>query len=504
MNEKKEKYFGIEFPQNSTMSVEEKRQLAKLLFISPTTGVNEVKSIINNQKLTTAIGKLVETLNCEIESVNFGDDTDFAESSSISKKMLKKKFKEWQKEFGLPTAEEVSEIIAEKNIAIKGVWADIYNKCKTYTINSPVKHFEYLSEYIIGQENAVKTISLLMHQQKINANSNVLLPKNAVLLIGNTGTGKSHLVNKSRELLGVPLQRINCASLVPAGIVGQTIDKYLTSLYLSTDSSKKLTANAMLHFDEIDKLSTIYHSSDAFKSNIQLELLRFFDQNEKISIPDSHRQFCDLVSIPTDGLMLVFSGAFSGLDQIILKRLNNEKNKDMSLIDTGNILQYCTTQDIVDYGIIPELAARMSLISPLNQLDENNIYDILLNAKDSIYRQHLNKCKLLGLNIKFTDSALRKIAKMVVSQNIGVRALNSIFNNLLNEFYFDLDKYKNAKILINDKTVDFLLNKQVLQPIIKEFEREKNLNKIALQFNSNIDSILDIYSQWKLLLTNKN
>ncbi|MDD3858845.1 MAG: AAA family ATPase [Bacteroidales bacterium] len=496
----KEIFFGLQFPADMPLSKKDKYKLAKLLFISPTTGVNEVKSILGNTNLISAISRLIEVLNCELESVDF---TKIDESNTdYNAKSYKKKFKAWQKEFKLPTLDEITELLIEKNIAIKGIWADIYNKCKSRNFNSPEKHFEYLSEYIIGQENAIKTISLLMHQQKIKSADNMPLPKNAILLIGKTGTGKSYLVNKSRELLGVPLQRINCASLVPAGIVGQTIEKYLTTLYISADASKKLTSISMLHFDEIDKLSTIYHSDDALKSTIQLEILRFFDQNEKIYFPDSHRQFSNLVSIPTDNLMLVFSGTFSGIDKIILKRLMTENITDMSLIDTNNILQYCTTQDIVDYGIIPELVARISLISPLNQLSEDDIYNILRYAKDSIYKQHLNKCKSLGLNITFTDDALKKIAEMAVLQNIGVRALNSVFNNLLSDFYFDIDNYKKTKIVINDKTVTFLLQKQILQPIIQAFKKEKDLCKIAFQFNSDINSILDIYSQWKKFSTN--
>lgn len=499
MNEKTEKYFGIEFPEEIALSSEVKHQLAKLLFISPSTGVSEVKSIINNSKLIKAVSKLIDTLNCEIELVDLTTSLSESEDSKgLNDKLFLKKFKSWQKEFGLPTIEEIKEVLTEKKIPVKGIWVEIFNKCKSNEFDTPAKHSDYLSEYIIGQAKAVKAMSVLMCEHKIQKDSELQMPKSSLLLIGNTGTGKSYLVNKAQRLLSVPLLRINCASLVPAGIVGTTVDKYLTTLYLSVNSNIDHAEHAMIHFDEIDKLSDRYHKTDDYKLSIQLEVLRFFDKNERLYFPDSHKQFSDMISIPTDNLILVFSGAFSGLDQIILDRIKKENNGKLNLIDKSNILQYCTTQDIIAFGIIPELAGRLSYISPLNSLGSKEIFNII-NAKDSHYLQHLNKCKALGLNISFSEDALRILADKVADQNIGARGLNSVLNNLLSDFYFDYQKYAGKEIIIDKSMLDFLLTKQQYSLVINEFEAGTELTKIARKFNSEIDEILDVYLQWKKL-----
>lgn len=492
------KYYGLSFPDDLEIGPELKYKLAQLLFASPTTGVDEVKTIIRNKKLIKAVNSLIDTLNCELDSI---DSTKSKKAASdkviVIEKLFEKKFNLWIQEFGVPTENEISSLLEANNIPLKGVWEYIYKKSKMGNCSSSKHISDYLSQYVIGQEQAVKTMSVLISEHNLRMKTESVIPRTSALIIGGTGSGKTLLINKSRDLLDVPLQRINCAGLVPVGIVGTTLEKMMTALYLSTDSNLSQTSIAMLHFDELDKLSRFYHKDDEFKSTIQLEILHYFDLNEEIKFSETQKQYADLVSIKSNKLMLVFSGAFSGIEDIILSRLLKEQDGKLKFVDTENILHYCSTQDLINYGIIPELAGRLSYICPLNKLGKNDMYNILTSARDSYFQTHLNKCKLMGINLIFADDALRYLSEKITSQNIGVRGVNAVLSGILNEIYFNAELYSGKETIVSSKTIQNMLLKQKYAPIISQFETSFDLAQTAAKFNVSIDDILDIYSQWK-------
>jgi len=495
---------------------EERRKLAKLLFMSPSTSAKEAKKIITNPKLTSAIKLLIENLSCELESIHTkksghettsdadksfedeNEDEDECDSFINIEKIINDKLVEWVKVFSLPSEEEIIEVSKELKVSGTEKWIKTLRKAKFAQLDTPAKTAEYLSLFVVGQPEAVKTISVMTHDHKIRNDSPYELPKTSCLFIGDTGTGKSHLVNKAREIQGVPMLRVNCGDIVPAGVAGYTITKAMTDMHLLGGSEISQTEHGILHFDEFDKLAKHnHHNDDEWKTTTQFEMLKFFDPNEKIVFPSSFEQYARSVQISTNNLMLIFSGAFQGIEAIIYSRLITEFDGNEKLIDKDNLIQYCNSDDIQKYGIIPELAGRLSFISPLNKLSTSAIYDILTKAKESDLSKHIKKCELMGINIRFTEDALRCIAEKVTAQNLGARHINTILTQILKEVYFNAHKYKGRELMVDAKMVRHACNSQMFLMLYKAFEKTTDLTTIAEQFEINIDDLLDIYLEYK-------
>lgn len=511
-------FFGISFPNDFGLAPEKQRELAKLLFLSPSTSAKEARKIINNTQLVSVIGLLIENLSCELEKIHklnvvdevesilqdeaskdVNDEDETIEIINVEKTILRK-LEDWILIFGIPTEEEINEVSRELNVSRTNSWLMALKQAKFKQLNSPAKIAEYLSLYILGQPEAVKVMSIIINEQKMRMGASDEMPKTSAVFIGGIGVGKSLLVNKGKEILGSPMVRISCGELVPPGIVGNNINKYLTILYQSTNENIEKTSGGIVYFDEIDKITKFYHTGDDdWKTTIQLEVLKLFDLNEKICFPSSHEQWAKPVQIFTNGLMLIFSGAFSGIEAIILSRLAQEYDGNLTLVDQTNIMQYCNTEDIQKYGIIPELAGRLSYICPMNSLKNDDVYNIMTTARDSDLSKHLKKCQMLGISLRLTDDALRMIADMVVKQKMGARYINTLFNILLKDVYFQGAENSGKELLVDEKFVSRVLNRNRYKLIYEAFDANPDILKVASNFNLSMDDALDIYLEWKSL-----
>ena len=511
-------YFGIQFPPNSSLSEEESRKLAKLLFLSPSTSAKEAQRILANPKLTSVIQLLISNLSCELESITSAtaeermtsdrdaDDDDGDEVNSVSLswmdlgKIINDKLTDWVRVFCLPSEDEIIEASTDLKVPGAEKWIKTLRKVKLTQLDSPVKIADYLSQFVAGQPEAIRNISMIVHDHKIRRNSAHELPKTSCLLIGDSGTGKSYLINKAREIIDAPMLRVNCGELVPAGIVGYTITKAMTDLHLLGGSEISQTEQGVLHFDEFDKLAKYNHNNDDhWKTTTQFEMLKFFDRDEKIVFPGSFEQFARTLQISTNNLMLVFSGAFQGIDAIIYSRLITEFDGNSKLIDKDNLLQYCSGDDIQKYGIIPELAGRLSFICPLKKLNSSDIYTILTNVRDSDISKHLKKCEMLGIHVRFTDEALRCISQKVADQNLGARFINTILTQILKDVYFNAHHYKEGEFRVDAKKVLLACNSNRYMMLFRAFDNNTDLHAIAEQFEIKIDNLLDIYLEYKSL-----
>jgi len=491
-------FFGIKFSSDFSLDIKIQRQLALMLFTSPSTKAVEAKKILKNKKLLSVIENLIEAFQCEIKSINSIDaieKNDVIDFSEIGKTMSEK-LNDWISIFELPTEDELREATNLLKISNSDDWVKSLKIYKYNSLTTPSEIAEYLKLYIIGQDEAVKTLSVLVQEHRERISSSFDLPKSSALFIGSSGTGKSYLINKSREILDVPLIRVSCAELVPSGIVGTTISKTLTTLHLSANGDSQ----SIIHFDELDKITAHYHKGEEdFKTTIQLEILKLFDNNEKIYFPESHEQYAKLTSINNSRLMLVFSSAFNGIDSFILERLIEEFDGNLKLIDMENIIEYCCSDDIQKYGIIPELAGRLSYICPLRNLNTNDIYNIMTFAKDSEVQKHIKFCEQKGITLRLTDKAIRTLSEKVLQQKLGARSISSILYNLLKDVYFNASVFSGKEYRINEKTVvKYFLTRQY-NKIFKSFEENSNLSHIAHTYNINLDKCLDLYSEWKSL-----
>jgi len=504
-------FFGICFPADCDLTIENQKTLAKILFLSPSISAGEVVEILNNPNISKVKDKLIDHISSELRSVTINlrnpedDDPDLDDPGNKKIKLedfeiiLDKKLLDWKNTFDLPEEEEIKDALNELSVQFANTLVNKLRKLKFIEMDNPVKIEDYLLRFVIGQQDAVKVMSLMVYDHKQRLQCENDFPKISSLFIGDTGTGKTLLVNKARDICDVPAIRIGCADLVPTGIVGYSIPKALTELHIIGGSDLHKTENGIVHFDEFDKLARYNREKDdEWKSSTQFELLKFFDFNEKIVFPSTSEQFAKNIHLSTNNILLVFSGAFKELDSIILTRLLKEFDGNSKLIDTDNLLNYCTTDDIQRYGIIPELAGRLSFICPMNKLSANDVYDILTKAEDSDLSKHVKKCKALGINIRFSEYALRFISEKAVDQNLGVRAVNSILNQTLKNVYYNHCNYD--KELIIDKSMvqqSIAIHRNIM--LFKAFEKTTDLNAIADQFEIHIDNLLDIYLDYKSL-----
>ncbi|HOY37757.1 MAG TPA: AAA family ATPase [Bacteroidales bacterium] len=496
--EKRTKYFGLEYPTQIHLPEDVKYTLAKLLFASPTAGIEEVKLVLENEKLVSAVENLIFALDFEIVSVGQPDEDGLEfMSRKETEKLMKKKIKKWISHFGSPTENEILDLANDKKIHNKEFWLEVYEKMKRVKINTIPEIESYLKQYVKGQDEAVRTIAMMVFEHRLRLSEHIDLPNNAVCMIGSTGTGKTWLASKAGELLNVKPYRINCAELVPSGIVGMSLEKHLTQMYMLYNGNNKKMSRSMIHFDEIDKISYRYHISDAFKATLQLEMLRFFNKGEKLNFNTRSYYLSESTNIETGSMLLVFSGAFNGIEEIITQRLIQENDGKLFLVDTDNMIQYCKTDDLVNYGFIPELAARLNNICPLQPLTTTGIREILSNAQESELSRHMNKCKALNLKVRFSDDAIALMAENIVKKKIGARGIAEVLTPLLSHYYFNADQYKGKEIVIDGNAVRRINFHRNYKTLAKAFEQKTPLNEIMEQFKASADEVLDLYLKWK-------
>lgn len=495
---KKRTFYGVKFPKDSLMEEAEMCQLARLLLLSPTTSVEEAGRIINSNKLNHVIPELIKSLKLELVDVAKTDyvSVDENDEDSLSLNMFNKIF-EWKEKFGMPTEQELSELGKAMGLQKHFRWKKLIRNVNAQKYNTPPRILKRLQQSIIGQTEALKSVAVKMVEHQLRINSETPLPQSTCLLIGETGTGKSFTVKMAADLLAVPTIRINCGDIVPVGIVGKNIPDHLTLLYQKCNKHIDEMNKAIIHFDELDKISSYYHNSDEkFKANIQHELLRFFDNDEQLYFPETPKQYTNHIALNTSGLMLIFSGAFSGIDNIVYKRLLLENDGKTQLIDMDNLLYYCSCDDIQEYGIYPELAGRLSCIVPMRNLTESDMYGILRYARNSEMEKHKNKFRQLGIHLRIGNDALSYIAAKASRLNTGARSLQTVLESIFSEYYFEAHKYKGKEIVISAATLSRTVLKKQQPVLYKAFEQKKDIMQLSQTLNIDIDTILDYYKEY--------
>jgi hypothetical protein len=322
MDRNQNKYFGIQFPENCRLSDSEKKALAEKLFLSPTTDVDEVLNIVNDTNMLNSFNQLMEAFKLELVSVSSSEDEEVV----INEDDYNMKIYRWKEKIGLPEENELLSILENKDISamLREAVGNLMYEGVIASMQKPIDYANYIKRWVKGQDDAVEDLSIVLYDHKLRReNDSVELPQSSILFIGNTGNGKSYMLNRAKDIIDIPDQRINCGDIVPAGIRGNNINEYLTYMYLSCSQDTSKTSKGMLVFDEFDKLAN-HHNSNLqhdFGSSLQQEILRFFDKNETVEFPEDFGQTADMVKMPVKDLLIVFSGAFVGLEEIIQRRL---------------------------------------------------------------------------------------------------------------------------------------------------------------------------------------
>ena len=321
-----------------------------------------------------------------------------------------------------------------------------------FSLKLPKEIKEHLDTYVIGQEEAKKTISVAVynHYKRIlnpTHDSEIEIDKSNVILLGETGTGKTLLARTIARMLDVPFCIADATVLTEAGYVGEDVESVLSRLLQAADYNVEQTERGIVFIDEVDKIARKSDNPsitrDVSGEGVQQALLKLLEGAEVSVPPQGGRKHPEqkLISINTKNILFICGGAFAGIEKIIERRVNRASigyQNDEDHIDDENLLQYAAPADLKSFGLIPELIGRFPVFTHLNPLDASALRQILTEPKNALCKQYIELFKMDGIDLKFDASGLDYMVEKAVEFKLGARGLRSIMEAVLNDAMFEL------------------------------------------------------------------
>ncbi len=338
----------------------------------------------------------------------------------------------------------------------------------------PVEIKEHLDQYVIGQEEAKKTIAVAVynHYKRIAqeiGSDNVEIEKSNILMVGETGTGKTLIAKTIAKILNVPFCIADATVITEAGYVGEDVESILSRLLQAADYNEAATEKGIVFIDEIDKIARKSDNPsitrDVSGEGVQQGLLKLMEGSIVNVPPQGGRKHPEqkLIPINTKNILFICGGAFDGLEKIIARRLKTQiigyRAKETEDIDRENLFQYVTPPDIKGFGLIPELIGRLPVLSFLDPLDRETLRRILTEPKNSLIKQYTSLFELDGVKLSFDDEVLDLIVDKALEFKLGARGLRSICEAIMLDIMFEIPSKKNIK----EVTIDMALAKKKLQ-----------------------------------------